>query len=177
MLARSLSRSVASQDFLEDAGDFKDGVVRESRGIFAESGEVIALEEGTDRGDDLKEVTDHDADFFFADPLGVVALLRERPGVALDDNRETHGDGFADTAGTGLADEKIREVHVVGNARGETFDKNGDASFAGAKPFGEGFIFAADENELEIEIGAVQAVNYLFDYFGALSTEHDQAGG
>ena len=72
---------------MEDGWDFKDGIVRESRRVFAESGEVIALEEGTDRGDDLKEVTDHDADFFFADPLSVVALLRERPGVALDDYR------------------------------------------------------------------------------------------
>jgi len=140
-------------------------------------GELIAIEEASDGGDDLQEIADHNADFFFADPLSVVALLRKSPGVALYNYGETHLDGFADATRTGLANEKIREMHAVGNSSGESLDKNWDASFAGAESFGEGLIFSADENELEIEIRAVEAVDDLLDYFGALSAEHDQAGG
>src|SRR5215469_9011364 len=44
------------------------------------------------------EIGQDDAGLFFADPLGVVALLRERPGIALDDHREVHGDRLADAA-------------------------------------------------------------------------------
>lgn len=140
-------------------------------------GELITLEKAADGGDDLEEIADHDSDFIFADPLSVVALLRKGPGVALNNYGETHLDGFADAARAGLANEKIREIHVVGNSGGESLNKNRDASFAGAEPFGEGLIFSADENELEIEIRAVEAVDDLLDYLGALSAEHDQAGG
>ena len=52
----------------------------------------------------------------FRHPLGVVALLRQRPGVALHDHRQLHRERFADAARARLADEKIRKVHVVGHS-------------------------------------------------------------
>ena len=54
----------------------------------------------------VAERSQHHAHLLLANPLGVVALLRQRPGVALHHHRQLHRDRFADAAGSRLADER-----------------------------------------------------------------------
>ena len=69
------------------------------------------------------EIRDHDTGPVLADPFGVVPLLRQRPRVTLDDHRQAHRDCLADAPRPRLADEEIREPHVVRDLLRESFDK------------------------------------------------------
>src|SRR5262245_9036876 len=71
---------------------------------------------------DLREIRNDQAYSLLEDPVGVVALLRQRPGVALYDHGQPHGDRLTDAAGTGLPDQEIRETHIPRNLGGEAFD-------------------------------------------------------
>jgi hypothetical protein len=68
---------------------------------------------------DSFEGVQNDSGLVFPQPLGVVALLRHGPRVAHDNHGESLLNGFADTAGTRLADEKVAELHEIANVRGK----------------------------------------------------------
>jgi hypothetical protein len=59
--------------------------------------------------------------------LGVVSLLRERPGIAFHNHRQMHGDRFADAGRAGLADEAVGQLHVARHLAGEAFHEQRSA--------------------------------------------------
>src|SRR5437016_1492877 len=103
-----------------------------------------------DGGLDSAEIFQHQTGALFTHPVGIVAFLGERPGIALDDYRKSHGDGFADAAGAGLSDEEVGQAHVVRNLRSEAFHKVSDGGGEGAEAFGKLPIAAANKDELDV---------------------------
>jgi hypothetical protein len=65
------------------------------------------------------EGVQHDSGAVFLHPIRVVALLRHGPRVAYDDDGQALLNGFADAAGTGLADEEIAQLHEITDLRGK----------------------------------------------------------
>src|SRR5690242_1403304 len=73
-------------DYLfEDVRDLKHCAILYSFRSGAESAESLRLEEFLYSSSHSAEIAQHDTDFVFANPVGVVALLRQGPGVALHD--------------------------------------------------------------------------------------------
>jgi hypothetical protein len=61
----------------------------------------------------------HDSGVVFLHPIRVVAFLQHGPGVAHHDDGQALLNGFADAAGTRLADEEIAQVHEITDLRGK----------------------------------------------------------
>jgi hypothetical protein len=61
----------------------------------------------------------HDSRVEFFHPIRVVALLRHGPRVAHHDDGQPLLNGFADAAGTRLADEEIAQLHEIADLRGK----------------------------------------------------------
>jgi len=68
------------------------------------------------------EAIQDNPDAFFLHPLGIVALLRKRPGVALNKHRKFANHGFRDASRAGFANQKIRRAHQLMNFFRETDD-------------------------------------------------------
>ncbi len=130
-----------------------------------------------DGGLDLAEGADDESHLVFQNPVGVVALLREGPDIPFDDDRQMHGDGFADASRAGFADEEVSEPHVVGNFGCELLDEPGLRAGLRAKLCGKRAIAAANQDLLERETAGVEAGGDVEHGRGAFPTEHDERGG
>ena len=74
---------------------------------------------------DVLEGIQHDSGIVFFHPIGVVALLQHGPCVAHHDDGQALLNGFADAAGTRLADEEVGELHEIADLRGKPDDGPG----------------------------------------------------
>ena len=63
------------------------------------------------------------------------------------------------------------------NFFGEAEDGDRHSPFAAAEPGGELFVAAADQDELDGEIGGVEAVGDVVHHSGAVAAEKDEGGG
>jgi len=93
----------------------------------------------------MREGAHHHPDLRFDDPVGVVALVGQRPLVALDDRGQPHGQRFADAAGTGISDEEVGQAHLKRDVGGEFLDVHRHA-MAHRAQFAQGFLVASAEN-------------------------------
>ncbi len=83
-------------------------------------------------------------------PFGVVALLRQRPGVAFDDHWQLHRHRFADASRPRLANEEIGKRHVVGHLLRESFDEARRLRRQGLESLGQFCVASADEDQLRV---------------------------
>src|SRR5271154_611099 len=118
------------RDLRQNAGDFEDGSIFDAG--YGGPVSIEGLEHFFYCRADVTEVGKDFANSLVGDPLGVVTLLGEGPGVAFDDYGEFHGYGFADAAGAGLAYEEIGEMHEIRDLGGESFYVMGGV-FSGAQ--------------------------------------------
>ncbi len=79
--------------------------------------------------------------------------------------------GFADAAGTGLADEEIAQLHEVTDLRGKADHHAGRPRAHRAYFIGQRRIVAADQNELRI----VEALGDTTHHLRSMTAEHDDA--
>ncbi len=115
------------------------------------------------------EGVEHDAGAVLLHPFGVVALLRHGPCVAHHDDGQPLLHGFADAAGTGLADEEIAELHEIADLRRESDDGARRRAAHRAQLIRERGIVAADQNELRV----VQALRDAAHDLRSVAAEHD----
>ena len=108
------------------------------------------LEQLVDYPRDAPEVRQYHAHALLANPLGVVAFLRERPGIALDNQRQPHGHGLADAARPGLADEVIRKLHVARHFLREAFDEDRRLARKGTQPRRQLLVVTANQHQLPV---------------------------
>jgi len=119
----------------------------------------------------LAEAADGDAHLPFLDPAGVVALVRQSPGIALHDDGQSLGQGFADAAGAGFADEEIGDLHVERDVARESLDEHGNVRRHGAQ-LGSGALMAsAKQNQLRGTAGTVERAGDLHHFHGAFAAE------
>src|SRR5581483_5866274 len=93
------------------------------------------------------------------------------PGVALNDYGQAHGHGLANAPRARLSDEKVGQMHVVGDFGSEAFDETRSRGAHTAKGCRELLIAPANENELGIR----EPLGDLHHHTGALATEQYQA--
>src|ERR1700728_294549 len=165
------------EDSLQEIGDLEDGAIVQRRGIGAVTGQIRRLDQLGCGLVDFGEAGKNHADLFFHDPCGVVALLRQRPRIALHDHRQLLGQRLADATGSRLADEKIRELHVFVHARRTSLDERRRARFSGVQSVCELVILAAYENELYIEVRAIQSLGDFEHHVRTVAAEKHEAGG
>jgi hypothetical protein len=106
-----------TQNTLEDARYFEYGAVlnaRDAPAIVLEAARYFRYAAG-----DGLEGVQHDSGVVFLHPLRVVALLRHGPRIAHHDDGQPLLNGFADAAGTRLADEEIAQLHEITDLRGK----------------------------------------------------------
>src|SRR5579884_1324542 len=82
----------------KDVGDFEDGAVLNGGGIGPKTRKIVRREQLACRRNDAPEIRNHDSHLFFADPVSIETLLRERPGISLDNDGEFHRQRLADAA-------------------------------------------------------------------------------
>src|SRR5579862_8136707 len=92
----------------------------------------------------------HDAEMFLAHPIGIKALLRQRPGVLFDHDGELHLQRFANASGPRLADEEIGEMHEVGYLGSKSLDRNRKTCSQTPQTVRELLIASADEDHLDV---------------------------
>jgi len=81
-LRRRIEALAAREDALEDGGDFKDRAVGHRRRIPPVFLQFPRSEHFIRGRRDLTKISDHQTDLLFANPIRVVALLRQRPRIA-----------------------------------------------------------------------------------------------
>ena len=105
----------------ETQNTVEDGRYFEYRAIlYARDVGAIVIKTAGDRrypAADGLEGVQHDSGAVFLHPIRVVALLRHGPGVAHHDDGQALLNGFADAAGTRLADEEIAQLHEITDLR------------------------------------------------------------
>jgi hypothetical protein len=156
-----------TQNILENGGDFENRPI-----LNASDAGAILIHVAGDRGyaaADRFEGVQDDPGLVFAQPLGVVALLRHGPRVAHDNHRESLLNGFADAAGTRLADEEVAELHEIANVRGKPDHDSRRRRAHSPQCIRQRAIVAADQNELCIAEALCNATHLL----GSMSAEHD----
>jgi len=116
------------------------------------------------------EVRQYHADALVANPFGVVALLRKRPGITLHNHRQPHGHRLADAARPRFADEVIRELHVARHFLGEAFDEDRRLARKHPQPRRKLLVVAADQQKLPVR----QAPGDLEHFRRALAAEKNQ---
>src|SRR5580700_965647 len=130
-------RWVAREDRGQQFGNLVDGRICKRGGVGPVALVTRRRQQFRDGFIQLGEAIDHHANLLFDDPVRVVALVRQRPLVALDDYGQPHGQRLADAAGTGLANEEIGEAHQSRHLGGESFDMHRHAMPYGAQfPYG-----------------------------------------
>ena len=112
------------QNLAHHSGDFEYRLIVQGGGIGSITREVGRLDDLRDCAFDFTKITKHDSYFVFQNPLRVIALLGQRPGIAFDDYGQLHLNGLADATRSGLADKKIGEMHITVHVGGETFDES-----------------------------------------------------
>ncbi len=138
------------ENALQNVGDLKHGAVVKPLGGGAEPRIGGGLEQFVNYPRNPPEVRQYDADTLLANPLGVVAFLRERPGIALHNHRQPHGHRLADAARPRLADEVIRELHVARHFLGEAFDENRRAARKRPQPRRQLLVVTANQHKLPV---------------------------
>jgi len=122
-------------------------------------------------GADGAEGIQYDPGVVLLDPIRVVALLRHRPRVAHDDDRQLLLYGLAYAAGTRLADEEIAEMHEILDLRRKSDHDSRRPRTHRTQFIGQGGIVAADKNELRI----VEAFRDPAHRLGPVTAEHDDS--
>ncbi len=165
------------EDGLKKAWNFEDGAIVHCGGIGAKGQEIGGAEKGSGGSRYASEIRNDQTHAFFPNPTSIETFLGERAGVALDNDRQAHGEGFTDAAGPGFADKEIGEMHEGGNLTCEFLDGNREAKTPLAEARGEEPIFSAHEDQLKIEGAIVEPLGDFEDGLGALSAEENDAGG
>ena len=112
------------QNLAHHSGDFEYRLIVQGGGIGSVPRERRRFDHSCHCILDFSKTVQHDSHFIFHNPLGVVALLWQRPGIAFDDHRQFHVNRFADAARARLANKKIGEMHITVHVGGETFDES-----------------------------------------------------
>src|SRR5579871_5054976 len=164
-------------DFLQNSRDLEDGAVLIRGSGGTEPALVLGLEQLSDGLNDITEIAQNESHLVLGDPIRVIALLRESPGVAFHEHRQFHGQSLADAARSVLADKEVGEAHVVRNFLGEAFDEHGNAMGKIAEVTHQGFVTAADHNELELETRSVEAPGDFDHNAGPVTAEQNESRG
>src|SRR5215469_2751468 len=168
---RSVCGFVLLKDLFEESWDFEYRAIRMQGRIFPVLGKSCRLQQLLDCRDDFAEAFQRQPYISLCDPLCVVPLLRQRPSIALRNHWQLHRKRFGEAAGPRLADEKIGQVHVIGNLRGKSFDVGPNARISLTQRFRERLILPADENQLQIEIALITALGNFEHHLIAVSAE------
>jgi len=110
------------------------------------------------------------------DPLRVVALLGQGFAVALDNHGQMELKRFADGSGAGLADEKVRERHVVLHVGSESLDQHWPSRLQGLERRGEFLVVSADHDQLDVGSAPVQVLGDVNHHSRPVAAEKDDAG-
>ena len=138
----------------QDAGDFVDRPVMDGSGLGTKARQISPFQQFLDRRGDLMRAPYHEPQMLFQNPLRVIAFLRERPGVAFDDDWQPHGHCFADASRPGLAHKEIGEGHVERHLVGKAFHQGSQTAAAAAQGVRQLGVASTDEDELEM-VGAL----------------------
>ena len=93
-----------AEELRENLGDLENGAVLLRGHVLSESGERRGVEHALHSVHYIFKTLQYDAYALLLYPLRVVALLRERPGVAFDQHRELANHGFRNAARAGFSD-------------------------------------------------------------------------
>jgi len=158
-----------TQNTLEDGRNLEDRAIPNARDV----GAVLAEAHGDCRyaALDVLEGVEHDSGAVLLHPIRVVALLRHGPGVAHHDDGQALLDGFADTAGTRLADEEIAQLHEIADLRGKADGDPGCPRAHRTEFIGQRGIVTTDQNDLRV----VEPLGNAPHHLRAVSAEHDDA--
>ena len=110
---------------IEPSDGIVDGRIANPRGIRPAPVKALGAEQFRDRFAEFVEAGDHQAKLLLPNPPGIVSLVNHRADIAFDDDRQVHGQGFADTARSRFSDEEIGEMHEMGYIPRETLDWTG----------------------------------------------------
>ncbi len=104
-----------AQDALENDRYFEYGTILNAR----DTGAIVveAARHRRHSAADGLEGIQHDSRVVLLHPIGVVAFLGHGPRVAHHDDGQALLNGFADAAGTRLADEEIAQLHEIADLR------------------------------------------------------------
>jgi len=107
------------------------------------------------------EILDHDPGPQLLDPFRVVALMRHRPGVPLDNHRQLLRERLAEAAGPRLTDEEVRDLHIQRNLFREALHHHRNLLLECFQFPGDGLVLAADQDQLHVAFGLVQGLSDL----------------
>src|SRR5712692_11388222 len=163
-------------EFHKYLGDFENGAILLNGHVFAERSEGSWLEHTLHAIRYIFEGLQYNAYTLLLHPLRVVALLRERPGIALDEDRQLADHGFRNAPWTGLADQKIRCVHQPMHFFGETDNVHRQLPLAGAQFPRQLFVSAANQYQLQRQPGGIQFFRYLVYRLRTVPAEERDGG-
>src|SRR6266568_1910021 len=110
-IARTGRRTRSIKKRCQNLGDFEDGAIVLRRNAPPELRQPRRLQHLFHAADHVPKTLQHDANVFLFHPLRVVALLRQRPGIAFDQHGKPPDHGLRDASRSGLANQKISRAH------------------------------------------------------------------
>ena len=110
------------------------------------------------------------------DPIGIVALLNHRPGVALNDHRQSHQQRLAEAAGPRLADKIVGQAHEVVDLARESLDVMREWQPHRRQSLFQRLVMTADKDELRVEPRGGDPPGHPHHPPRAEAPEHHQPG-
>src|SRR5487761_6402 len=169
------SAGAGFEDLRKHVRNFEDRSILDGRSVPPVAGYMVRLDHFSDGGGDLIETAQYDPGLLLPHPFRVIPFLRQSPCIRFHDDGQAHSHSFAQAAWTGLADEEVREAHIIGNLLREPFDEPGNLRRRLPERVRQRFIAAADHNKLGLHLGAAEAFGDIHHHGGAVAAEQHEA--
>ena len=156
---------------LENRRCFKQGLIFVPARMVAELLECGRVNQPLNSRSNFLEAVDYDSIAFLRDPFRVETLLRQCVVITVDNDWQVELKSFADRAGARLADEEIRQRHVVLNIVGKSQNELGFSGLERIEVGREFLIVSANENQLHLSAALVEPFDDLDHDAGAMSTK------
>src|SRR5690349_11308660 len=112
---------MAVENLFEQERYFEHGAIFQARGCVPKTVVLIRSKQSVYGGSDVAEIRQDKPDALLEDPIRVITLLGQCPGISFYDYGEAHGYGFAKAPRAWFADEVIGELHISGDLSRKPF--------------------------------------------------------